>query len=133
MNVVRVFVWWVLLVSPVSAQIHVSKPALQKRMTVPAKPSVLKPDNCDEIALRRDQPWLRRVCEQSNYASGTHYARTYGMPGPSAAVMDLPAYGTAEAKRSGTACMGQRAMRRLDNGWEQLRDRDGRYLRCRPR
>ncbi|PWB29867.1 hypothetical protein DCO49_00430 [Stenotrophomonas sp. SPM] len=45
--------------------------------------------------------------------------------------MRLPAYGSAEPKRLGAACMGGTAMRRLSNGWEQLRNAKGEWLRCR--
>ncbi len=42
----------------------------------------------------------------------------------------MPAYGGAEAKQLGTACMGGIAMRRLNNGWEQLRNAKGEWVRC---
>lgn len=45
----------------------------------------------------------------------------------------LPALGSAEAKRTGTVCIGGQAFRRLANGWEQLASPSGGWLRCRER
>jgi len=67
---------------------------------------------------------LERVVLQGN-------ARQFGAPQPSASITTAPTMGSAEAKRLGVACIGGSVMRRLTNGWEQMRDRQNRWLRCR--
>lgn len=120
----------VLLCGPSFAQMHVSKQPTPARVNVPAKVSSPKPFDCK--AMTRSAPWQLHFCEQLDYDVGSGSTRRlFGMPRPSREVVTLPAHGTSEAKRYGVACMNQLAMRRLDNGWEQLRDRDGNYLRCR--
>ncbi len=42
----------------------------------------------------------------------------------------MPAYGSAEAKELGAACISGTAMRRLDNGWVPLRNSKGEWVRC---
>jgi hypothetical protein len=65
-------------------------------------------------------PWLGALCATI----------TRGRPQASNEVLTLPAHGTSAAKQSGVACMGGLAMRRLPNGWEQIRDSNANYLRC---
>ena len=117
--------------NPATAQIHVYEPTPRARVVAPAKPSTLKPLDCKTMAASYREPWMQQVCEKTNYDFGTLYAKAYGMPRPSSEVVALPAHGSASAKTYGVACMGQLAMRRLKNGWEQLRDSSGNYLRCR--
>jgi hypothetical protein len=82
--------------------------------------------------MTRTSSHIRDFCEAIDYDLGAGYsARAFGTPRPSREVVPLPAHGTSEARKYGVACVGQLAMRRLANGWEQLRDRDGNYLRCR--
>ncbi|MBA0279711.1 hypothetical protein D7Y44_00240 [Stenotrophomonas maltophilia] len=58
-------------------------------------------------------------------------ARRQGIPTPSSEIVRVPAYGSEDARKLGAACMGGTAMRRLNNGWEQLRNSKGEWLRCR--
>lgn len=58
-------------------------------------------------------------------------AKRGGQPVPSRRIVDLPASGTPDATGLGLACISGSAMRRLHNGWEQLRDGSGNWLRCR--
>src|SRR5690606_7028860 len=58
-------------------------------------------------------------------------ARMQGRPAPSASVINLPPMGSAEARELGYACIGGQAMRRLENGWEQVLAREGGWQRCR--
>ena len=76
-------------------------------------------------------PIFRKHCEDSDTRTQQALAKLYGRPQPSTAVVELPAHGTPQAKRLGLACVGGTAMRRLSNGWEQLRDEQHRFLRCR--
>lgn len=125
------FVLLALCCSSVAAQkvTTYSAPA-PKRVSVPSKVGPPKPFDCK--AMTRSAPWQLHFCEQLDYDVGSGSTRRlFGMPRPSREVVTLPAHGTPEAKQYGVACMNQLAMRRLDNGWEQLRDRDGNYLRCR--
>ena len=119
------------LAVPASAQVRVSKPTPRSAVVAPTKASTLKPLDCKAMRSNYREPWMQQICEKSNYDFGTLYAKTYGMPRPSKEVVALPAHGTVAAKTHGIACMGQLAMRRLNNGWEQLRDGEGNYLRCR--
>jgi hypothetical protein len=102
------------------AQIHVSKPS----PPVPARgpyhrPAAQIPKECADT---RGNPWLAAVC--------SHISR--GRPQASNERLGIPAYGSAEAKRTGYSCIDGLAMRRLSNGWEQLRDSAGNFYRCTP-
>jgi len=86
-----------------------------------------EPMKCDQFV----DPRMRLICSDVEKAYVQGEARRQGLPTPSAEVVRLPAYGSAESKRIGAACMGGAAMRRLSNGWEQLRNGKGEWLRCR--
>ncbi|MEN5288578.1 hypothetical protein [Stenotrophomonas lactitubi] len=86
-----------------------------------------EPMKCDQFA----DPRMRLLCADIEKAYVQGEARRQGLPTPSAELVRLPAYGSAESKRLGAACMGGTAMRRLSNGWEQLRNAKGEWLRCR--
>lgn len=107
----------VLMWSSAAAQIHVSKPKQQAAPTPYHKPAAAVPAECNKPY--RD-PWVDVLCQTI----------TRGRPQGSASVVQLPAHGTAQAKSTGYACMGGLAMKRLANGWEQLNDNGGNYLRC---
>ncbi|PZT27990.1 hypothetical protein A7X93_03310 [Stenotrophomonas maltophilia] len=97
-------------------------------------PSPAKPNNLGAEPLRCQQhidPRVRRYCTDIERALIQGEARRQGIPTPSSENVRMPAYGSAEAKQLGAACMGGTAMRRLSNGWEQLRNAKGEWLRCR--
>lgn len=101
-----------------SAQMQAAKP----RTEIPTKPGYHRsagqtPKECLQPHL---DPWLGALCKTI----------TRGRPQPSNEVLALPAHGTAAARESGVACMGGLAMRRLPNGWEQVRDANANYVRC---
>lgn len=85
------------------------------------------PMKCDQFA----DPRFRSLCNgiERDYVQDT--AKRQGLPVPSAELVKLPAMSTPDAKRLGAACIGGTAMRRLDNGWEQLRNAQGQWIRCR--
>jgi hypothetical protein len=95
------------------------------------------PQDCSSITEQnRHHPFaslFRDQCERVGAASRQATARILGRPQPSRRVLEVPAHGTAEAKRHGVACMGGLVMLRLDNGWEQALDRGNRYYTCRQR
>ncbi|HEP1206063.1 TPA: hypothetical protein QEN11_04040 [Stenotrophomonas maltophilia] len=74
---------------------------------------------------------MRLYCAEIERSLIQGEARRQGIPTPSSEIVRMPAYGSAEAKQFGAACMGGTAMRRLNNGWEQLRNARGEWLRCR--
>lgn len=76
-------------------------------------------------------PRIRLYCAEIERSLIQGEARRQGIPTPSSEIVRIPAYGSAEAKQLGAACMGGTAMRRLSNGWEQLRNAKGEWLRCR--
>jgi len=119
------------MVFSAQAQIHTTK---QKYPNAPKPrvPTAYSPKQMDCAEMTRTSPHMRDFCEAIDYDFGVGYsARAFGAPRPSREVVSLPAHGTPEAKLFGVACVGQLAMRRLENGWEQLRDKEGNYLRCR--
>lgn len=75
-------------------------------------------------------PRIRLYCAEVEKSLIQGEARRQGTPTPSSEIVRLPTYGSADAKRLGVACMGGTAMRRLSNGWEQLRNAKGEWLRC---
>lgn len=103
-----------------SAQLRVSKPQPPPQARGPYhQPAASIPKECSDT---RANPWLGAVC--------THISR--GRPQASNERLAIPAYGSAEAKRTGFSCIDGLAMRRLQNGWEQLRDGSGNFYRCTP-
>lgn len=83
------------------------------------------PLNCDKVAF-----FQRETCRMLEAKIVQDPPRIHGRPVPSTEVVKLPAHGTAEAKKLGYACLGGTAMRRLPNGWEQLRNQSHQHLRC---
>jgi hypothetical protein len=75
-------------------------------------------------------PLFEKICQDSDTRTRQAIAHIYGRPQPSTAIVALPAYGSDAAKRLGFACISGTAMRRLPNGWDQLRDDQHRFLRC---
>lgn len=86
-----------------------------------------EPLKCQQHA----DPRIRLYCAEIERSLIQGEARRQGLPTPSSEIVRMPAYGSAEAKQLGAACMGGTAMRRLNNGWEQLRNAKGQWLRCR--
>jgi len=98
------------------AQIHTTK---QKYLDAPKPrvPTGYSPKQMDCAAMARTSPNMRGFCEAIDYDFGVGYsARVLGTPRPSREVVSLPAHGSPEAKQFGVACIGQLAMRRLQNG-----------------
>lgn len=98
------------------------------------EPKRKQPYNPGATPMKCDQsldPRFRALCNDIERAHVQGSAKRQGLPVPSSDVVALPAMGSAEAKGLGAACVGGTAMRRLSNGWEQLTDGQGRWLRCR--
>lgn len=99
--------------------------------------SYAQPGDCSIITrLNPANPYaylFRNHCEQSDARMKQSIARIMGRPQPSAKVLSVPAYGTADAKRYGVACMGGLVMLRIENGWQQALDGGHRYYTCRAR
>jgi hypothetical protein len=98
------------------------------------EPKRKQPLNLGATPMKCDQfpdPRFRVLCNgiERDYVQDT--ARRQGLPVPSAELVKLPAMSSPEAKRLGAACIGGTAMRRLSNGWEQLRNVEGHWIRCR--
>ena len=93
------------------------------------------PFQCERLTIAKTRSWvapiLRDFCETSEARNGQTMAKLQGKPRPSMQVYLLPSYGSADAKNTGLACVGGTAMRKLANGWEQLRDRQHNWVRCR--
>jgi hypothetical protein len=94
------------------------------------------PFNCekvDEQVLLPPQAFaLGRLCQRLESNALRSAAKSLGRPRPSESIVELPNYGTELSTNTGLACMGGQAMRRLPNGWEQLRDEAGNWQRCEP-
>jgi hypothetical protein len=93
------------------------------------------PFQCERLTVANTGSWaapiLRDFCEAQEAHTAQAFAKILGKPRPSTEVYLLPAYGSAEAKRTGLACVSGTAMRRLRNGWEQLRNPTYNWIRCR--
>ncbi|HHA2542737.1 TPA: hypothetical protein ACOEOI_001328 [Stenotrophomonas maltophilia] len=76
-------------------------------------------------------PRIRLYCLEIERSLIQGEAHRQGIPTPSSEIVRMPAYGSTEAKHLAAACIGGTAMRRLNNGWEQLRNAKGEWLRCR--
>ena len=103
--------------------------------SLPALAQDTTPYNCERLTVAKTGSWaapiVRDLCENQEARNGQAFAKLLGKPRPSTAVYELPGYGSADAKRTGIACIGGAAMQRVKNGWVQLRDREHNWLRCR--
>lgn len=88
------------------------------------------PLDCEQY---RDHPHptMQQLCQGWENSLVQGEAHRQGRPGPSAGIVDLPALGSAEARKLGYACVGGQAMRKLANGWEQVMSPNGGWQRCR--
>ena len=90
------------------------------------------PFNCQELAWpKHPHPGMKAYCERLESRTLTDEARRAGRPGPSDRVISLPGLGSEESKRTGYACIGGQAFRKLPNGWEQAHATAGGWQRCR--
>ncbi|OUL17095.1 hypothetical protein B0X78_01900 [bacterium AM6] len=90
------------------------------------------PFNCQELAWpNHPHPGMKAYCERLEARTLSDEARRAGRPGPSDSVISLPSLGSDAAKRSGFACIGGQAFRKLPNGWEQVSAPAGGWQRCR--
>lgn len=119
-------------------QIHSARGPVPK--PIPAAPKAAHnsmsktttPFNCEQYRWPdHPHPGMKPLCDGLEANALQQESRQAGRPSPSAEVVTLPAMGTDAAKRSGMACIGGQAMRRLPNGWEQVSSRSGGWLRCR--
>ena len=104
-------------------------------LALPGMAQDTTPYNCEQLSVAKTGSWaapiVRDLCENQEARNGQVFAKLLGKPRPSTAVYELPGYGSADAKRTGIACVGGTAMQRVKNGWVQLRDREHNWLRCR--
>ncbi|BCX43885.1 MULTISPECIES: hypothetical protein [Stenotrophomonas] len=90
------------------------------------------PFNCQELAWpNHPHPGMKAYCERIEARTLSDEARRAGRPGPSDSVVSLPPLGSDAAKRSGFACIGGQAFRKLPNGWSQVSSPAGGWQRCR--
>lgn len=132
MDVRAIILITLLCAGPASAQqVHTAagpqpQPRHEPKRKQPYNPGAT-PMNCDQSP----DPRFRLLCSDIERSHVQGNAKRQGLPVPSSDVVVLPAMGSTEAKTLGAACVGGIAMRRLSNGWEQLRDDLGNWLRCR--
>lgn len=90
------------------------------------------PFNCEQYRWpNHPHPRMKSLCNRLEADALQAESRHAGRPEPSTEVVELPRMGSEASKRSGMACIGGQAMRRLANGWEQISSRSGGWLRCR--
>lgn len=121
-----------LLIAPLHAQQLRSATGPQPllRHTTPGP----KANNLGAEPLKCQQhsdPRFRLYCADVERSLIQAEARRQGIPTPSSEIARMPAYNSDKARQLGVACMGGTAMRRLNNGWEQLRNEKGEWIRCR--
>ena len=90
------------------------------------------PFNCDQYRWpNHPHPAMKGVCDGIEARTLQDEARNAGRPSPSTEVVSLPSLGSDAAKRSGYACIGGQAFRKLSNGWAQVSSPSGGWQRCR--
>ncbi|OEZ02589.1 hypothetical protein BIY45_00300 [Stenotrophomonas sp. BIIR7] len=128
-----------LLVSSTAvAQIHTATgPSPKPAQVVPkaaynSMSNTTTPFNCEQYGWpNHPDPKMKLYCDQLEASTLQGEARRAGRPGPSDDVIRLPALGSEAAAKSGRACVGGQAMRKLPNGWEQVSSPTGGWQRCR--
>lgn len=131
---IRICVMAVLMVVMPLSHAQELRSAIGPQQSPKRTPSQTKAYNAGAEPFRcreNPNPQLRQLCAdiERGYIQGE--ARRQGLPVPSGELVRLPAYGSTESIELGVACMGGTGMRRLSNGWEQLRNAKGEWLRCR--
>jgi hypothetical protein len=117
----------------VVGSVLVTLAAIAASFAVRADTTPLNCEKVDEQVLLPPQAFaLRRLCLRLESNALRSTAKSQGRPRPSESIVELPNYGTELSINTGLACMGGQAMRRLPNGWEQLRDETGSWQRCEP-
>jgi hypothetical protein len=117
----------------VAGSVLVALAAMATPLAVRADTTPFNCEKVDEQVLLPPQAFaLRRLCQRLESNTLRSAARRLGTPRPSESIVELPNYGTELSTNTGLACMGGQAMRRLPNGWEQLRDETGNWQRCEP-
>lgn len=90
------------------------------------------PFNCEQYRWpNHPHPGMKPFCDGLEARSLQDEARHAGRPSPSTEVVSLPSLGSEAAKRSGFACIGGQAFRKLPNGWAQVSSPAGGWQRCR--
>ena len=129
----------VLASQPVGAQIHTAtgpqSPKAVPTVRAPAHNSMSKtttPFNCEQYRWpKHPRAEMKAFCDQTESSTLQAEARRAGRPGPSDDVVRLQSLGSPEAKKTGLACVGGQAMRKIENGWQQLSSKGGGWQRCR--
>lgn len=123
---------------PAAAQLHSAAGPKTKPLPAAPKPAynsmskTTTPLNCHELAWpNHPHPGVKTYCEHLEARVLSDEARRAGRPGPSDSVVGLPSLGSDASKRSGLACIGGQAFRKLPNGWEQVSSPAGGWQRCR--
>lgn len=128
-----------MLMSAVAAsQIHTATgpaPQPQTDAKKPAHNSMAKtttPFNCQQYRWpNHPHPGVKPYCDRIEARTLQDEARRAGRPGPSDDVISLPTLGSDDAGKTGRACIGGQAMRKLSNGWAQISSPSGGWQRCR--
>lgn len=127
-----------LVSSTAAAQIHTATgPAPRPTPAAPkaahnAMSKTTTPFDCQQYRWPNHlHPGMKAYCDRLEARVLQDEARRAGRPGPSDDVISLPALGSDAAIRSGRACVGGQAMRKLPNGWEQVSAPSGGWQRCR--
>lgn len=138
---IRPGVIWLLLMVTSSAsaqQIHSARGPTSKPLPAaprPAHNSMAKtttPFNCEQYRWpNHPHPGVKPFCDGLEARTLQDEARRAGRPGPSDSVVPLPSLGSDAARRSGFACIGGQAFRKIQNGWEQISATGGGWQRCR--
>lgn len=139
MDIRAVVVCVLLVLSPAAvAQIHSSTGPKPKPLAPVPKPhhnsmaNSTTPFNCeDQRWPKHPHPGMKAFCDRLEARTLQDEAHRAGRPGPSADVVRLPSLGSDGARRSGFACVGGQAMRKLPNGWAQVSAPSGGWQRCR--
>lgn len=127
------------MAAPVGAQVHSASGQASRPVPVAAPRAAYNlmaksttPFNCEAHRWpKHPHPGVKPYCDHVEAAVLQDEARRAGRPGPSDEVARLPPMGSDAARKSGVACIGGQAMRRLKNGWEQVASLSGGWLRCR--
>lgn len=127
-----------LVSSTAAAQIHTATGPSPKPTPVAPKAAynsmskTTTPFNCEQYKWpNHPHPGMKTYCDRMEASTLQGEARSAGRPGPSDDVIRLPALGSEAAAKSGRACVGGQAMRKLPNGWKQVSSPSGGWQRCR--
>ena len=115
------FFWGLTLT--VSAQVQQAHGGGLTRVDPPRNVTPIHQLDCNRL-VPTAEPWVLQYCRSVDFSMQDNLAHAWGRPLPSPTLLDVPALGTDEARKSGVSCSEGRVIAKVGNAWVQALDSD---------